>query len=531
MITKRAPYNLRLGPHRPAVDKALAQIHRQRLIQRIWDEDHTVWRHDPTEIADRLGWLTVTDAMWPQVRSLETFALAVREEGIQHVVLLGMGGSALGPDVLQRTLGPTPGFPQLLVLDSTVPAAIKATLDIIEPSRTLFLVSSKSGTTLETLTIYSFFRAKVEESVGKADAGKHFVAITDPGTPLVSLADEQNFRRAFLNPPDIGGRYSVLSYFGLVPAALAGYNLERLLDQADTMRRATGADVPADANHAAWLAALMAALSMQGRDKLTLVASPSIEPFGLWIEQMLAESSGKDGKGIIPVTGEPLMPPAVYSDDRFFINLRSGPDDTASSRALQSLARAGHPIATLDIPDPYALGAEFFCWELATAIACALLSVHPFDQPNVQQAKDMANRLLKEGSNRDMPSTTPGASSVQSLLQNVSPGDYLAILAYLPASPPVHSALTVIRRRITEKYRIATCLGYGPSYLHSTGQLYKGGPPRGPIPLHHRRRRPGPLHPGPGLHLRRLSQHPGPRRPGRPPGPRPPHRPYPPPPR
>jgi glucose-6-phosphate isomerase len=418
--------------------------------------------------------------MWPQVRDLESFAAGVVEDGYKHVVLLGMGGSALGPDVLRRIMGASKGFPELLVLDSTVPSAINATLEAIELSHSLFLVSSKSGTTLETLSLYEFFRAKVEEVVGKDATGERFVAITDPGTPLVDLGREQEFRRVFLNPPDIGGRYSVLSYFGLVPAALAGYNLERLLDQSDIMRRVTGPDAPIDANPAAWLGAIMASMAMEGRDKLTLAASPTMEPFGAWVEQMLAESSGKEGSGVIPVMGEPVMAPGAYGGDRLFIHLRSGSDETtAADAALGSLARAGHPVVGLDIADAYALGAEFFCWEMATAIACGLLGVNPFDQPNVQEAKDRANLLLKEAASRPEPETESSYSSVKKMLEDASPRDYLAVLAYLPATRKVRSALTAFRCSVAEKYRIATCLGYGPGYLHSTGQLFKGGPPKG----------------------------------------------------
>ena len=285
------------------IDATLAELQHRDLVGRIWQRDHTVWKPDPTEIVDRLGWLDVTDSMREQVPTLQALALDVRNDGFRHVVLLGMGGSSLGPEVIRQTFGSAPGFPQLLVLDSTVPSAVQAVTEEADPAKTLFLVSSKTGTTTEPLAFYSYFRGLVEGAVGKGKAGHHFIAITDPGTSLEKLAQEHGFRRVFANPPDIGGRYSVLSYFGLVPAALTGVDIPALLDRADRMREECASRVSNHDNPGAWLGATMGTMALLGRDKLTLVTSPSIGSFGLWVEQLIAESTGKEGIGIIPVAG------------------------------------------------------------------------------------------------------------------------------------------------------------------------------------------------------------------------------------
>lgn len=462
------------------IETALADLQRRDIVGRIWNRDHTVWKPDPTEVADRLGWLNVTDSMHEQVTSLQAFAQDVRSDGIRHVLLLGMGGSSLGPEVVRQTFGSTPGFPELLVLDSTVPDAVQAMTREIDPAATLFVVSSKSGTTTEPLAFYSHFRDLVEQAVGKEKAGRHFVAITDPGTPLENLGNEQAFRRVFPNPPDIGGRYSVLSYFGLVPAALVGVDLQRLLDRADFMRGECAPFVPHHDNPGARLGATLGTLALQGRDKLTLVTSPSIASFGLWAEQLIAESTGKEGRGIIPVAGEPLMDPGFYDDDRQFVYLRLDDDDNADTdAAIAAIESSGQPVVRLELRDLYDLGAEFFRWEFATAVAGAILGIQPFDQPNVQQAKDETVDGLKEHrrSGRLPKVDTPG--SLAALLANARQGDYLAIMAYIRQTPETDKALAELRRMVTERHHIATTLGYGPRFLHSTGQVHKGGPDSG----------------------------------------------------
>ena len=469
-----------LGVHTKAVEEALHDFERRDLAARIWRHDHTVWKPDPAEISDRLGWLNVTDMMSEQVPALESFAGEVRDAGFRHVVLLGMGGSSLGPEVLRQTFGSAKGYPELIVLDSTLPASVRAVGAAIDPRHTLFLASSKSGATVEPLAFYKHFRGLVEQAVGKDPAGQSFVAITDPGTSLEAMARERGFRRVFLNPPDIGGRYSVLSYFGLVPAALTGIDIQALLRRADSMRQRCAAGVPTRENPGLWLGAAMGALAAQGRDKLTLVTSPSIGSFGLWVEQLIAESTGKEGKGIVPVAGEPLVDSSEYGDERLFVYLRlEGDDNAASDGATESVKSSGHPVVRLELRDKHDLGAEFFRWEFATAVAGAILGIQPFDQPDVQAAKDETSRVLQEYQASGRPPRLETLSSVGELLSKPSDGDYLAIMAYVRQTPEADRMLADLRGRVLERYRLATTLGYGPRFLHSTGQLHKGGPDSG----------------------------------------------------
>ena len=469
-----------LGDYLPAVEAALRDLQDREVIKRIWSKDHTVWKPDPTEISDRLGWLNVTESMADQAPALHSFADEVKEAGYRHVVLLGMGGSSLGAEVLWQTFGSAPGYPQPVTLDTTVPDWIQAVNRSIDVSKTLFLVSSKSGGTLETVSGYRYYRSLVEESMGKEKAGANFVAITDPDSPLERLGQEQGFRRIFINPSDIGGRYAVLSYFGLVPAALAGIAIEDILESADGMREGCASFVSTSDDPAAWLGAAMATLASKGRDKLTIVTSPSISSFGLWAEQLLAESTGKEGKGIVPVAGEPPAEPESYGDDRLFVYLRVEDDDNAKADAgIERLESSGQPVIRLDLRDRYGLGAEFFRWEFATAVAGAVLGINPFDQPNVQSAKDKTADLLQaHGSSGALPQTeAPG--SLKDLLAEAKAGDYLAIMAYLRPTPEVEEAMADLRRKVVEKHKIATTFGYGPRFLHSSGQLHKGGPTSG----------------------------------------------------
>ena len=490
---------LALGPYLRDVEATLSDLEQRDVVGRIWRRDHTVWKPEPTEIANRLGWLTVGDTMEEQVPSLEALAAEVREAGMRHVVLLGMGGSSLGPEVMRRTFGSFGGYPQLMVLDSTVPSWINAVTEAIDPDHSLFLVSSKSGSTLEPNAFYAHFRSLVEAAVGQERVGRHFLAITDPDTSLGKLAREQGFRRVFSNPSDIGGRYSVLSYFGLVPAALIGMDLGALLERADRMRVGCAAGIPAHDNPGAWLGAVMGTLASGGRDKLTLVTSPSIGSFGLWVEQLIAESTGKEGRGIVPVAGEPLMAPDAYGDDRLFVYMRlEGADNSATDAAVEGIASSGQPLVRLDLADRYDLGAEFYRWEFATALAGAILDIHPFDQPNVQGAKDMTDVVLGQyRSSGRLPEPVAGGS-LEGLLKEARPGDYLAIMPYLRQTPELDRAFDTLRRRVGERYRIATTLGYGPRFLQSTGQLHKGGPASGlflQLTAEHKRDLPIPGHP------------------------------------
>ncbi len=468
-----------LGSQRAEVEDALDRLDEKQTNKRIWQKDHTVWSQDPTEITDRLGWLTVTDQMCEQVPALLAFANEVKGDGIRDVVLLGMGGSSLGPEVLSRVFGSREGYPKLTVLDSTVPGWVRDVTESINPSNTLFLVSSKSGTTAEPLAFYRHFRRLVEDTVGPERAGSHFVAITDPGTPLERMGQDLGFRRVFLNPPPIGGRYSVLSYFGLVPAALMGVDLLRLLDRADQMREGCAPYVRSEENPGAWLGAAIGSSARRGRNKLTLVTSPGLESFGLWAEQLLAESTGKNGKGVIPIAGEPLGDPACYRRDRLFVYLRLQEGDGHLDEDVDVLKAAGQPVIRLDLKDTYDLGGEFFRWESATAVAGAMLEINPFDQPDVQTAKDQTDRLLAGYRQTGNLPDAEVAGDIPSLLAAAHQGDYLAIMAYLPQSPEVEALIGELRRRVLEHHRIATTFGYGPRYLHSTGQLYKGGPASG----------------------------------------------------
>ncbi len=445
---------------REPVAKRLAALRDDEVPRRIWAFDHTVWKPEPDEIANRLGWLTAVDRMTEEAPRLREFAREVAGEGFRTAVLLGMGGSSLAPEVLATTSGAERGMLDLTVLDTTDPETILQVERTLDLSHTLFIVSSKSGTTVETLSHLAYFWDKLGD-------GAHFVAITDRGTPLERTARDREFRRVFLNPADIGGRYSALSYFGLVPGALIGADLDGLLDRAHEMLHACHHCVPPEENPGAWLGAVMGEGARAGRDKLTLVLPREVAALGYWIEQLIAESTGKEGKGIVPVEGEPLGGPEVYGPDRLFVAL--GEHD-----GLPELERAGHPVARLRYSDPLQLGAEFFRWEFATAVAGHVLGINPFDQPNVQEAKDATARVLREG-----VSEAPATAEVASVLAQVRHGDYIALQAYVPRNAVNDALLEDARTRLRDRYRVATTVGYGPRYLHSTGQLHKGGPDTG----------------------------------------------------
>ena len=468
-----------LGRHRALVDNALEDLDRRDVVERIWRNDHTVWKPDPREITNRLGWLTICDTMAGRVPELEAFAREVRDSGFQNVMLLGMGGSSLGPEVIRQTMGSSPGYPAVNTLDSTVPAWVQRTTGAVDPARTLFIVSSKSGGTTETLSFYAHFRKQVEARMELDRAGGNFVAITDAGTPLERLGREHGFRRVFLNAEDIGGRYSVLSYFGLVSASLAGLDIKELLGRARAMQEQCS-QTSAGENPGAWLGAVIGALALSGRDKLTILTSSSIGSFGLWVEQLIAESTGKERRGIIPIASEPILDPGSYGDDRLFVYLRLAGDQVEDTdAAVERLRDTGQPVVRLDMDEPCDLGAEFYRWEYATAVAGSLVGIHPFDQPNVQGAKDMTDRVLEGYQASGRLSESADGTPIEDLLSDVHPGDYLAITPYLVQTPELDQALNNLRRRIMQKHRIATTLGYGPRYLHSTGQLHKGGPNKG----------------------------------------------------
>jgi transaldolase/glucose-6-phosphate isomerase len=448
------------APLEEAVTERLRRMDQDRVVLRMWRKDHTVWKPEPREITDRLGWLTVADAMHERLFELESFARQAVEDGLTHAVLMGMGGSSLAPEVLRTTFGVGAGALDLIVLDTTHPAAIAETEASLPLDQTLFLVASKSGTTVETLSHLAYFWDKVGR-------GEQFVAITDPGTPLEKLGRDRGFRAVFLNPEDIGGRYSALSLFGLVPGALIGADLHRLLDGAEEMACACDSCVPIDHNPGVVLGATMGEAALAGRDKLTLVLPAKIASFGDWVEQLVAESTGKEGKGILPVVGEGLGPPDVYGTDRLFVAL--GDHD-----GLDALDAAGLPVVRLPHDGPVGLGREFFRFEFATASAGHVLSINPFDQPNVAEAKGATKEILEGG-----PAAEPANDDPEELLASLRPGDYVAIQAYLAPAPDLTEELRRMRLSIRDRHRVATTVGFGPRFLHSTGQLHKGGPPTG----------------------------------------------------
>ena len=467
-----------LGGLQPDVDVQVAKLQKDDAPRRLWAKDSTLWSADPKkrqEIHDRLGWLDVADKMLEKADEFRDLARQARK--FTDVVLLGMGGSSLAPDVLRNTFPPVKGLPKLRVLDTTDPATILALRGRINLAKTLFIVASKSGETTETLSHFAYFFNETKQN------GKQFAAITDPGTSLEKLARDNGFRWVFSNPPDIGGRYSALSYFGLVPGALAGVDVVEMLERAVEMEHSCADSVPADKNPGVWLGAVMGRLALAGRNKVTLITSPKIATFGYWVEQLLAESTGKEGKGLVPIEGEPLGKPSVYGDDRLFVYIRMDADPP--NRAVRALEKAGQPVVTLTMRDKLDLGGEFFRWEVATAIAGAILGIDAFDQPNVQESKDNTKKVLaayKKAGKLPAAESIPASrarAGIAALLGRAKRGAYFAIMAYTAHTPGSEAAIAAIRTAIRDNTRIATTAGYGPRFLHSTGQLHKGGPKTG----------------------------------------------------
>ncbi len=466
----------------PTVSSALENLRRDRVVDRIWAKDHRVWKDNPKEISDRLGWLTVQDQMQQQLLQLHHCVSVAKEMKVKDVVLLGMGGSSLGPEVFRTVFGSQKAAPRLWVLDSTVPGWVRQVTKAISPSRTLFLVASKSGGTIEVMSLFGHFWELVSQAKGN-HGGKQFVAITDPGTGLEHMAEEYGFGQTFTNPADIGGRYSVLSLFGLVPAALLGLDIARLLDRATGMAERCRNQDDVGANPGAYLGAAMGCLAKTGRDKITILASPALATFGLWVEQLLAESTGKEGTGLIPIAQEPVLRPQAYGNDRFFVYLKlKGEKNGALDRAVQALIKAQHPVIQFDLRDRYDVAGEFFRWEFATAVAGHLLGIQPFDQPNVQESKDNTNRVLaayqSTGRLPEQTSTDPKGVAPD-FTHHLQPGTYVSVLAYTTPSRSFETAMGRLRKALMSQHRIATTFGYGPRYLHSTGQLHKGGPNTG----------------------------------------------------
>lgn len=458
----------KLGNCQSVIEAALAELEQKNVLARISARDHTLWKPQPTEIANRLGWLDIAERMKKKLPVIASLVESVRTDGYTHALLLGMGGSSLAPEVFCKTLGIVPGYLDLSVLDSTDPGAVLAFADRLAPDKTLFIVSTKSGGTVETLSFFKFFYNRVAGAVGTDRAGAHFIAITDPGSSLAALAADYRFRATFLNDPNIGGRYSALSFFGLLPAALLGVDLNRLLDRAlAAMKSDAGGK----------LGAIIGALAREGRDKVTFFTSPQLASFGDWVEQLIAESTGKEGRGILPVVGESIAAPAVYGNDRLFIYLHLANDHTLDAE-LDALEKAGHPTLHLELGDLYDLGAQFFHWELATAVACYFIAVNPFDQPNVESAKVLARKVVaaysETGTLPKGESAPLSAAALRQFMTLAKPGDYVALQAYVQPTQETDQALNDLRFWLRDTYHLATTVGYGPRFLHSTGQLHKG---------------------------------------------------------
>ncbi len=487
-----------LGSYRSSVDSALEKMEERRTMDRIWEHDYTVWKDDPDEISNRLGWLHSPEVMIYAVPGITAFVDSIRASGLTKTLLLGMGGSSLAPELFSMVFGVRKGYLDLEVLDSTDPGAVLEKESRFDPSKTLFIVSTKSGSTVETLSFMKYYYNRTVETVGEEKAGEHFTAITDPGSKLEKIARDLKYRRIFLNDPNIGGRYSALSFFGLVPAALVGVDLLKLLERAGTMACSTEECSSVVDNTASWFGAAMGELASAGRDKLTIVTSPAIAHFGAWAEQLIAESTGKEGKGILPVDGENLNEPQYYADDRFFVYLRLKGNNEYDA-AIEALREEGHPVVRFDLGDIYDIGGEFFRWEMATAVAGARLGINPFEQPDVESAKVLARKMVsayqEEGKLPELvPTLQDGdikvftdekvscaGEAIQTFLARTEQGKnecpirrYVAIQAYLEPTSETDAALHELRTRIQIRFRVAVTLGYGPRFLHSTGQLHKG---------------------------------------------------------
>ena len=475
-------------------------------IKRLWERDASLWTGD--DESQWLGWLDIVEEQSAQHEQLLKFAKEVQTRGFEHILLLGMGGSSLCPEVLRMTFGHLPQFPVLHVLDSTDPAQVKAFEHQIDIGKTLFIVSSKSGSTLEPNIFKQYFFERTKQTVGAHEAGRHFVAITDPKSKMQQVAESDKFLHVFFGRPSIGGRYSALSNFGMIPAAAIGLDTKKFLSRAAEMVRACGPSAAVEENPGAALGIILGAAANSGRDKVTIITSPGISDLGAWLEQLLAESTGKIGKGIIPVDRERLGSPDVYGNDRLFVYLRVENDADADQGAkVDALEKKGHPVVRITMPDIYDLGAEFFRWEIATAVAGAIIGINAFNQPDVEASKVATRSLTSEYEKTgSLPSEKPFfedagiklfsdeknatelartasdksiAAYVKAHLSRIKAGDYFAVLGYIQMNAEHEQALQGIRHAVRDRKLVATCLGFGPRFLHSTGQAYKGGPNSG----------------------------------------------------
>ena len=504
-VTRRS-YQLPSGLDQ-SVKAAIEDWKANNKVQRLWARDASLWTN--ADEGDWLGWLGITEDQIGHLTQFKLLADEIRSAGYTHAVLLGMGGSSLCVEVMEKTFGRGAGAPKMHVLDSTDPAQIRDVESSIDIARTIFIVSSKSGSTLEPNIFKQYFYERVSQAVGAAQAGKQFIAVTDPGSKMQKVAEAGNFRHIFFGVPSIGGRYSALSNFGIVPAAVQGVDIGKFLDRTEEMVHACASVVPADQNPGVLLGAVLGECELAGRNKVTIFASPAISDLGAWLEQLLAESTGKQGKGLIPVDGESIGAPSVYGDDRIFayVRLDSAPDPTQDS-GVASLEKAGHPVVRIHVPDVYALGQEFFRWEIATAVAGSIFGINPFNQPDVEASKIETRKLTDQyEAAGSLPAESPfysgqgvhlysdpknvaalkaSAGSNPSLvdylrahLSRIHKGDYFALLAYINRNAAHQAALQTMRHAVRDNKHVATCLGFGPRFLHSTGQAYKGGPNSG----------------------------------------------------
>jgi glucose-6-phosphate isomerase len=505
-MTAALPAELSAG-----VSAALAEWTAKGNVRRLWEKDAKLWTG--TDEGLWLGWLGIVDQQLAQAEVFRSLAADVRAANFSQAMVLGMGGSSLCPEVMKLTFGKIDGFPEMFVLDSTDPAQVLAFERKVDLARTLFIVSSKSGTTLEPNIFHQYFYERVKQAVGEKEAPKRFIAITDPGSQLEKVAKGEGFRRIFYGVPSIGGRYSALSNFGMAPAAVQGIDVTRFLERAAEMVRACGADAPAEQNPGVKLGVILGTLAAHGRDKVTFILSPGIHDLGAWLEQLLAESTGKQGKGLIPVDRETPGPATVYGNDRVFVYVRlNSAPDFAQDAAVTALEESGQPIVLIELDDIYALGQEFFRWEIATAVAGSIIGIDAFNQPDVEASKIETRKLTSEYEKTgSLPAEAPfyegsakeagiklfadvrnsaelaraaggSASLVNYLRANLSRiggGDYFALLAYIEMNDEHEAALQVLRHEVRDAKRVATCLGFGPRFLHSTGQDYKGGPNTG----------------------------------------------------
>jgi transaldolase/glucose-6-phosphate isomerase len=486
-----------------AVAAAIDDWKRSNKVQRLWQKDASLWTN--TDEGSWLGWLPIVDEQIANIAAFKDIAADVKKAKFKHALLLGMGGSSLCPEVLRMTYGKIPGFPELHVLDSTDPAQVKAVENKVDLAKTLCIVSSKSGSTLEPNIFKQYFYERIKAKVGEKEVGNHFIAVTDPGSKMQQVAEADKFRRIFPGVPSIGGRYSALSNFGMIPAAVMGLDVAKFLRNTAEMVKACGASSAADANPGVILGAILGVAANHGRDKITFITSPGISDLGAWLEQLIAESTGKIGKGIIPVDREKLGKPAVYGSDRVFAYLRlATKPNKAQDAAVAALEKAGHPVVRISLPNIYALGQEMFRWEIATAVAGSVIGINTFNQPDVEASKIETRKLTTEyEASGHLPPESPffegqgvklyadeknaaalqgGAKLVNVLkahLRRIKPNDYFAVLGYVLMDAANEKTLQEMRHKVRDAKKVATCLGFGPRFLHSTGQAYKGGPNSG----------------------------------------------------